>query len=223
MASKTRILLADDHAVVRAGLRALIDAQSDLEVVAEASSGDQALALVRAITPDIVILDISMPGTVATETIADVRKASADTQVVVLTMHNDRMYVEAVVAAGAAAYLVKSTAAPTLIECIRLVAQGNCSSAPCLVCSEQVDLCGQPRPAERHSSNPPQAIDLSAREQQVLLLLAQGHTHREIAQQLGISISTVATYRGRLADKLRTTSRAEMLRAAKRRGLLAGS
>ncbi len=213
---KIRVLVADDHAVLRAGLRMLINSQSDMEVAAEAADSAEALERVGLLQPDLVLMDITMPGGGGIPVIPAVLKACPKTRVLVLTMHDDPTYLRATMEAGATGYLVKSAADTELLTAIRTVAAGRTfvnlpGFAPdALTTGQRAEPTGprdQPSP-------------LSEREREVLALVAQGHSNREIADRLGISIKTVETYRARLMEKLELRSRADLVRYALERGLL---
>jgi DNA-binding NarL/FixJ family response regulator len=216
---KTRILIVDDHAVLRAGLRMLINSQEDLEVIGEAADGAEALEQAGVLQPDLVLMDITMPGGGGILAIPAVLKACPKTRVLVLTMHDDATYLRATMEAGATGYLVKSAADTELLTAIRTVAAGRtfvdlpgfALAAPDALTTERraepAGPCDQPSP-------------LSEREHEVLALVAQGHSNREVADRLGISIKTVETYRARLMEKLDLHSRADLVRYALEQGLL---
>jgi two-component system, NarL family, response regulator NreC len=215
---KIRILIADDHAVVRAGLRMLIDAQSDMEVVGEAADGPETLRKTRAAKPDVVVLDFSMPGPRTTVTIERLVQLEPKPRILVLTMHDDPAYYRSTFLAGATGYVVKNAADVEVLTAIRVVHRGRTF----------VDLTRSTDPAGPDSATPttPKRATagrrklLSRRETEVLRLLAQGHTHQEIADQLAVSIKTVETYRKRLHEKLDLKSRAQLFRFAFESGLL---
>jgi DNA-binding NarL/FixJ family response regulator len=201
--------LADDHAVVRAGLRMLLEAQPDLEVVAEASSGEEALEAAQRTQPHIAVVDLSMPEVNGVETIRRLRESAPQARIVVLTMHDDAGSVRAAFAAGAAAYVVKKAADRDLILAIRAVTAGRSYLA--------VDLAAE---LEGSGHALPGGPTLSAREEQVLELLAMGHTNREIAERLRIGVKSVETYRARLREKLGARSRADLVRVAIELGIV---
>jgi DNA-binding NarL/FixJ family response regulator len=212
--SKLRVLLADDHNVVRAGLRALIDAQPDIEVVSEASDGESACKQAIALKPDVVVMDVTMPvlgGAAATERI---KRERPNVAVLALTVHEDRSYLQQVLQAGASGYLLKRAAADELIHAIRAVARGGTYLDPSLTGRVIGSLV---RRAARPGA--PRG-DLSDREQDVLRLIARGHTNREIAAQLDVSIKTVETHKARAMDKLGVDSRAGIVAHAIREGWL---
>ena len=216
---KIRILIADDHAVLRAGLRMLINSQEDLEVIGEAADGAEAVEQAGVLQPDLVLMDITMPGGGGVPAIPAVLKACPKTRVLVLTMHDDATYLRATMEAGATGYLVKSAADTELLTAIRTVAAGRtfvdlpgfAQAAPDALTNGQRTEPAGPRD---------QPSPLSEREHEVLALVAQGHSNREVADRLGISIKTVETYRARLMEKLELRSRADLVRYALEKGLL---
>lgn len=211
--TRTRILIVDDHAVVRAGLRGLIEAREDLVVVGEASCGKEALAELRRTPVDVVLADITMPDTVATTFIERVLTLSPSTKVLVLTMHDDPLYLRSVMAAGATGYVTKSAAPAELLEGIRAVHQGRTFVAAAMASPARP---ARPVAAARVSPSSP----LSTRERQVLALLARGHTYDQVARALRVSVNSVGTYRSRIAVKLGAGGRADLVRAANDLGLL---
>ncbi len=217
---RIRVLIADDHAVLRAGLKLLIAAQSDMAVAAEAASGPETVRSAQATAPDVVLLDLSMPGARSTETIQHLRRVAPSARVLVLTMHDDPAYMRAALQAGASGYLVKSAADVELLTAIRAIYHGRTF----------VDLTGPSAPARgqeprhlfRDSSAAEQPKPLSRREVEVLRLLAQGLTNQEVADHLAVSVKTIETHRRRLSDKLGLESRAQLFRYAVEVGLLEG-
>lgn len=207
--AKIRVLLADDHAILRAGLRMLLNAQADIEVVAEAADTREALALVGETTPDVLTLDLTMPGGGSIKLIERLREEYPKTKVVVLTMHDDPAYLRAVLAAGGAGFVVKSAADADLLTAIRAAARGRIF----------VDLKLQEQTEPRISPGKGEAC-LSPREREVLVFLAKGHTNQEIADRLFLSVKTVETYRARLMEKLGLRTRADLVRYAQEIGLL---
>lgn len=210
---KTRVLIADDHPVVRTGLRQLISSQAGLEVVGEVASTDQAIAKARGLNPDVILLDLSMPGQATLTAIANILRSDPQSRVLVLSMYEDMAHFRAVLEAGAVGYVGKSLAGTELLGAIRAVAQGRLyvntalgthATQPAFTATAQTDL----------------ARRLSKREMEILILVATGHTNRQIAERLALSVKSVETYRARLMDKLGTQSRAELVRYALERGLL---
>jgi DNA-binding NarL/FixJ family response regulator len=215
MATKLRILLADDHNVVRAGLRALIDAQPDMEVVGEAADGEAACRQAVELGPEVVVMDVSMPvqgGARATERI---KRDRPEIRVLALTVHEDRGYLQQLLQAGASGYLLKRAVAEDLIHAIRTVARGGTYLDPSLTGKVLGGLMGRPaRPGS------PPGDTLSDREEEVLRLIARGHTNREIAAQLDVSVKTVETHKARAMEKLGLDSRADIVGHAIWRGWL---
>lgn len=213
---RIRILIADDHAILRAGLRMMLAAQPDFEVVGEAADGAETLAAARASRPDVVLLDFTMPGSRGTETIERLAALQPAPRVLVLTMHDDRAYAEAAVAAGAAGYIVKKSADVELLGALRTVHHGR------TVVDQTRRSATASGAARAGRVTPPGTMhrDLSARETEVIRLLAAGNSNREAAVYLGVSVKTVETYRARLADKLGLKGRAQLFRYAAESGLL---
>jgi DNA-binding NarL/FixJ family response regulator len=214
---KMRVMLVDDHTVVRAGLRLLVNAQADMEVVAEAASCEDALSRAPAARPDVLILDLSLPGGASLPLIDQLRSAGLNLHTLVLSMHDDPAYVRAALAAGATGYVVKTIAEKTLTDAIRAVHSGRMF----------VDLDDEARTASvfqtlpRHPGPGTRAVaKLSEREVEVLRLLGQGVTNQEIADRLDLSPKTVATYKSRIADKLGLKTTADFVKFAVDTGLL---
>ena len=212
---KITVVLADDHAVLRSGLRALLDAEPDIEVVGEASDGEAAIELVRSLRPTVVVMDLSMPGkgglAATKEIVADV----PGTHVLVLTMHDDEQYLYHVLQAGGEGYVVKSSADTDLLSAIRTVAHGGVfvyAPAAAHILKGYVETSGLPAPSKKGG--------LSEREVEVLQLTAEGFTNQEIAEKLFLSRKTVDSYRSRIMDKLNLQHRSELVRYALQKGLL---
>lgn len=214
MAEPIEILLVDDHAMFRAGIRALIEAEGRMHVVGEASSGDEAVDRVRELKPDLVIMDLAMPGSNGLEATRRISALGLDTSVLVLTVHAEEEYLVPVVEAGASGYLTKTSADTDLLEAIRVVARGQVFLPP----KAATLLLKRYKDAEGDDSAG--LNDLSTREQEVLALTAEGFSSREIGQKLFISPKTVDTYRSRIMDKLGLSHRSELVRFALRVGLL---
>ncbi len=207
-AEPIRIVLADDHAVVRSGLRMLLDSESDFEVVAEASDVDSARRYVRGHHPRVLVLDLNMPGGSSMEAIPTIREESPDTQIVVLTMQNESAFAREALSAGALGYVLKEAADDELVEAVRRAAVGESYLSPKL----GARMASEPPPG------PPD--DLSPREVDVLRLIALGHTNAEIGEQLYLSVRTVETHRSHIQQKLRLSSRAGLVGYALERGLI---
>ena len=214
--SSIRILIADDHAVLRAGLRMLLDAEPDIEVVGEAANGAEALELTQQLTPDVVLLDVTMPKQGGLEVIRQIRDASSQTRVLILTMHDDEGYLREALVAGSSGYVLKRAADIELLTAIRTAYQGGTylHAAHTRVLFE--DKTDQQGPQVDKGSKP----QLSPREEEVLRLVALGYTNQQAADMLYLSIKTVETYRARLMAKLDLRNRAELVRYALQQGLL---
>jgi two-component system response regulator NreC len=213
--SAIRVLIGDDHSVLRAGLRMLLGAQPDIDVVGEAKDGDEVVQKARELRPDVVLLDLSMPGPPSRDVIRDVLGGQTKTRVLVLTMHDDAAYVRASLASGATGYLVKKVADSELMTAIRAVHAGRT-----FVDYSQADLPpAAPRSARDTSAGLPTKA-LSRRERDVLRLLAQGHSNQQIAGAINVSVKTVETYRTRLSEKLGLKGRAALYRFASESGIL---
>jgi DNA-binding NarL/FixJ family response regulator len=206
------VLVADDHAVVRSGLRMLIDAEDDLETVGEAGSGDEAVRLARSLKPDVVLMDVVMPGKSGIDVTPAVLEAAPEAKVLVLSMQDDPRYVHEAFSAGASGYVLKEAADSEVVGAIREVAAGNRYVHPTL----GARLVAAEAASRRKAEEDP----LSEREREVLRLLALGHTNQEIAKTLYISVRTAETHRAHIMQKLRLSTRAELVRYAISEGLL---
>jgi two-component system response regulator NreC len=217
--AKIRVLIVDDHAIVRAGLRMLINPQPDMEIVGEASEGPEALRQAREANPDVLTLDLTMPGGGGLKILERLRQACPQTRVLVLTMHEDPSYLRAALAAGASGYVAKSAVDADLLAAIRSVAQGRTFVTMNLSDIGTHQVLGD-QPTHTELLPRPHIKLLSSREQEVLKLLAQGYTNQEVGTRLCLSVKTIETYRARLADKLGLRSRADLTRYALEVGLL---
>ena len=214
-----RVVIADDHAVVRDGLRALVDAQPGLVVVGEARDGDEARRQVEALAPDVIVLDLSMPVVGGVEAADWISKAHPDVKIVALTMHEERGYVSRLLRAGAAGYVLKRTAAAELVRAIRSVAEGGRFVDPSLAGMLLTERGA--RHGRRSDEDGDAGIsNLTDREHDVLRLLALGHTNKEIAQSLSISVKTVESHRASGMTRLGLTTRAALVRFALAHGWL---
>jgi DNA-binding NarL/FixJ family response regulator len=212
---KLRILLADDHQVVRDGLRLLIDGQGDMRVIGEAGNGKEALRQARDLKPDVVVMDLSMPEMNGLQATERLKAESPGIKVVALTVHEDVSYLLQLCKAGAAGYVLKRSAGDDLIHAIRMVAAAGVHFDPTLASKALTGQRGEaPGKAGSHAS------DLSKREKEVLILLAWGYSNKETAGHLGLSVKTVETYRVRISEKLRLRSRTEIVQYALRQGWL---
>ncbi len=215
---KISVFIADDHALLRSGLRLLVDAQTDMEVVGEAGDLAELKREMAAVCPDVLTLDLSMPGGAGMASISAIRRLFPLVRILVVTMHDDPAYLRTALALGAAGYVVKSAADTELISAIRAVDQGRIfvdaehAIAPAAATLKIASTGDAPAVA---------AIDLlSAREREVLALVAHGHTNQAAADQLGLSVKTVESHRARLMEKLGLSSRADLTRVAVECGLL---
>jgi two-component system, NarL family, response regulator NreC len=205
-----RIVLADDHAVVRRGLELLLDAEEGLEVVASVGDVKSAVRTTRGYKPDVLVLDLNMPGGSSLDAIPQILEASPQTRIAVLTMQDEPAFARQALGAGALAYVLKEAAGDELVEAVRRAASGQTYLNPQLGARMATE---PPRP-----SGPPG--DLSDREVEVLRMIALGHTNAEIAEQLYLSIRTVESHRAHIQQKLRRSSRADLVRYALDHGLV---
>ena len=212
---RIRVLLADDHKVVRDGLRLLIDGQRDMRVVGEAGDGKEALEKARELKPDVVVMDLSMPELNGLQATERLKAERSQVKVLALTVHEDASYLLQLCKAGAAGYVLKRSAGDDLIRAIRAVAAGGLHFDPALASKA---LAGRVGDAPGKGGLP--TGDLSEREKEVLILLAWGYSNKEIAGDLRLSIKTVETYRVRIGGKLGLRSRTEMVQYALRQGWL---
>lgn len=208
-----RILLADDHTVLRAGLRALLDAESDLSVVGEAATGEEAVDRTAALKPDVVVMDLSMPGAGGLEATRRIAEMEQATRVLVLTVHAEEEYLLPVLEAGGSGFVMKTSADEDLVRAIRTVARDEVFLYPS---AAKLLLHGYRTSEEEESPLDP----LSEREREVLGLTAEGFSSSEIGKKLFISPKTVDTYRSRIMQKLKLHHRSELVRFALRNGLL---
>ncbi|MHC1758142.1 MAG: response regulator [Negativicutes bacterium] len=209
---KIKVMIVDDHALLRSGLRALLSGCPDIEVIAEAGEGEAALRLIGETTPEIVLLDISMPGLGGLECVRRIRRDYPAVRVILLTMHEDPHYLREGVAAGAAGYVMKKAADDVLYQAIRSVHAGQIF-LPAIMAEE---LWGNGTSEERVQALRP----LSEQEKKVLILIARGFSNAEIATDLTISVKTVETYKARLLEKLNVTKRSELVKYAMEQGLM---
>jgi DNA-binding NarL/FixJ family response regulator len=210
---KLRILLADDHKIVREGLRLLIDSQPDLQVVGEAANGKEVLQQSRVLKPDVVVMDLSMPELNGLQATERLKAEQPELKVVALSAHEDEIYLSQLCKAGAAGYVLKRSAGDELIKAINTVARGGVHFETTLASKV---LARQMTGASLKNELP--AADLSDREKEVLIMLAWGHTNKEIAGELSLSVKTVETYKVRIGEKLGLRSRTEMVQFALRQG-----
>jgi two-component system, NarL family, response regulator NreC len=206
------VVLVDDHAVVRSGIRLLLDGHDDIEVIGEAGNGKDAIFRARALKPDVILLDVVMPGESGIEVLPKLLEESPETKVLVLSMQDDPRYVREAFAVGAHGYVLKEAADDEVVSAIREIAQGGRYVHP--------TLGARMVTAEVEERAAAEADPLSERERAVLHLLALGHTNQEIAQQLFISVRTAESHRAHIMQKLRLATRAELVRYALSHGLL---
>jgi DNA-binding NarL/FixJ family response regulator len=222
---RIRVLIADDHAVLRAGLCLLLDAEPDMEVVGEAETAEQAIALDTKLSPDVLLMDLTLPtrpGDANTapsglEAIRRIQAGRPEARVLALTMHDDEGYLRAVLEAGGAGYVLKQAADTELLSAIRAVWRGGTYLHPEHV---HVLLEGAQAPPASEEDDDDSYDLLSPRERQVLRLIALGHTNQQVADMLFLSVKTIETYKARLMAKLELSGRAALVRYALQRGLL---
>lgn len=210
---RTRVLLADDHTLVRSGIRRIFEAQPGFEVVGEAADGTEALALVRETQPDVIVLDLNMPGTGGLDVLPALTAARPSLKVVVLTMHAGREYVARAMTGGAHAYLLKDSAVQDLVAAVDAVLDGRSYFSPSIQ-ALMAELQRGDRPAEVRGTS------LTEREREVLTWLARGLSSKEVAQRLDISVRTVETHRANLMHKLGVKSLALLIQVAIREGII---
>jgi two-component system, NarL family, response regulator NreC len=208
-------VVADDHAILRTGLRMLINAQPDMEVVGEAEDGIEAVQAVQKVNPDVVILDVTMPRSGGLDAIKHIAARNRSTRVLLLTMHEEPAYLRTALAAGASGYVLKKSVDADLLSAIRAVSKGRT-----YVDSELAEILVRDAFSKDDTAGSAANSVLSDRELQVLKLVAEGFSSREIAEQIYISTKTVETYRARFAEKLGLKSRAQIVRYALNLGLL---
>ena len=214
---KIRVMIVDDHAILRAGLRMLVNAQADMEVVSEAPDGDKAVLGVQEAKPDVTLLDLTMPRVGGMKALQEIVRNCPETRVLVLTMHDDPAYLRSALAAGASGYLLKRAVDAELIAAIRAVHRGGIFVDPRLASILVQDVLAK----RGTKSAPTRPVNiLSDREMQVLGLVARGYTSAQISKQISVGVKTVETYRSRLAEKLGLRTRSDVIRFAVQMGLL---
>lgn len=214
---KIRVMIVDDHAILRAGLRMLVNAQADMEVVSEAADGEKAVLGVREAKPDVTLLDLTMPRVGGMKALQEIARNFRETRVLVLTMHDDPAYLRSALAAGASGYLLKRAVDAELIAAIRAVHRGGIFVDPRLASILVQDVLAKKR--TKAGGTQPVNI-LSDRELQVLGLVARGYTSAQISKQISVGVKTVETYRSRFAEKLGLRTRSDVIRFAVQMGLL---
>ena len=207
-----RVLVVDDHTLVRAGVSRLLEAEEDIEVVGQTGSGHEAVELARTLKPDVVILDYSLPDLDGLETTRQIVGLASGARVLILTMYANEEYATRLIRAGASGFVIKGASADELLVAIRKVARKGVYVSPSIQ-EKMVTRIGQPQ------GEAPESL-LSNREMQVLLRLARGSTTREVSEALSLSLSTVETYRSRILEKLNLRNNSDLTRFAIRRGLI---
>ena len=213
--SVLRIVLADDHAVVREGLKALINGQSDMSVVGEAADGEAACRATEALRPDVLVMDLSMPLLGGAEATARVRRECPGVKVLALTVHEERVYLTQLLRAGASGYVLKRAVASELVHAVRIVASGGTYIDPAMAGSLVEGYLDRQDVATQPAHGP-----LSDREREVLMRIARGYSNKEIAAELELSVKTVETYKARVAEKLGLRTRVAIVRYAAEQGWL---
>jgi DNA-binding NarL/FixJ family response regulator len=211
-----RVLLADDHKLIRAGLRLVVDQQADLSVVGEADDGRQAVELAKSLKPDVVVMDIGMPNLNGIEAARQIREIRPDAAVVMLSMHSDEGYVLRALGAGARAYLLKDSATTDLVQAIHAVAEGKSFFSPAV---SKVLLQDYMRKSRRSGAEDSYDL-LSPREREVLQLVAEGKSNKEVASLLNLSVYTVETHRAKIMQKLNLKGVPELILYAVRKGII---
>jgi DNA-binding NarL/FixJ family response regulator len=212
--SKIRILIVDDHAILREGVRALLQTHEDLDVVGEASDGQEAIAQVERLDPDVVLMDIAMPGLGGIEASLELKKLGRRARILILSQYEDREYVRRLLKAGVSGYVLKKSAGAELAGAIRAVHKGG------LVLDPEVarTAMAEAGPAAPGQADPYES--LTDREKQVLKLVAEGKSNKEVAEVLGISVKTAMTHREHVMEKLGVHNRTELVRFAIKRGVI---
>src|SRR5215471_10576019 len=213
---KINILLVDDHSIVRQGLKALLEAETDLAIVAEAQTGREAVQLASKLRPDIVLMDLAMPSLNGWEATRQIVKAVPSMKIVVLSTYGDDKHIQRAIAAGAAAYLLKQTAASDLVKAIREVKKGNAYFSPAIAKRLREQTCS---PDKEAAPKPPD-VELTPREAEVLQLIAEGFANKQIASELGLSVKTVEKHRQQVMHKLRIHDIAGLVRHAAEKGII---
>jgi len=210
---KIKILVVDDHAVLRDGIHALLGLNDDIEIVGEASEGKEAVAKAQELMPDVVIMDIAMPGMDGLEATRRIRKKHPKMKVLVLTQHDNKEYVLSVIKAGASGYVPKRALGSELVSAIRAVKEGDSFLYPSAAAALIEDYLQQTKDQEPYDQ-------LSAREREIFQLIAEGHTSREIADMLFLSQRTVQGHRVKIMEKLNLHNRTELIKYAMRKGVV---
>jgi DNA-binding NarL/FixJ family response regulator len=212
--SRIRVVIADDHALLREGIRALLKVSEDIEVVGEAADGREAIVKCAELDPDVILMDIAMPGLGGLEAALEIRNASPRTKVLVLTQYDDREYVARFLKAGAAGYVLKKAAGAELAAAIRSVCRGG------LVLDPEIARGALSESASTADAGAPLYESLTDREKQVLKLVAEGHSNKEVAELLQIGVKTAMSHREHVMEKLNLKGRTELIRFALKQGIL---
>ena len=213
--NEVRVVLVDDHAVVREGLKFLVNSQSDMRVVGEAADGERGCDLARELSPHVVVMDLSMPGLGGSEATERIRRECPDVKVLALTVHEEGVYLSQLLRAGASGYVLTRAAAAELVRAVRTVAAGGTYIDPAVtgtLVETYLDV--------DHEAQFPSQAPLSQREREVLVRIARGFSNKEIAAELALSVKTVETYKARMAEKLDLRSRVDIVRYASQKGWL---
>jgi DNA-binding NarL/FixJ family response regulator len=214
MSGKIRVLVVDDHAILREGVRALLQVQADIEVVGEAGNGTEAIEAVARLDPDVVLMDIAMPGLGGIEAALELKKLGRRARVLILSQYEDREYVRRLLKAGVAGYVLKKSAGAELANAIRAVHRGGLVLDP-EVARAAMEDAGPAAPGEADPYD-----SLTDREKQVLKLVAEGRSNKEVAELLGISVKTAMSHREHVMEKLGVHNRTELVRFALRKGVI---
>jgi DNA-binding NarL/FixJ family response regulator len=215
--SAIRVLIVDDHAIVREGIRALLARHDDLTVVGEAGDGREAIALARSLSPDVILMDIAMPDLGGLEATVEIRKARADARIVILSQYADTEYVRRFLRAGVSGYVLKKAAGADLVAAIRAVHRGGLVLDPAVA---RDAVTGEPAAPAEIASQPDPYDQLTDREKQVLKLVAEGRSNKEVAELLGISVKTAMSHREHVMLKLHAHNRTDLVRCALRLGVI---
>jgi two-component system, NarL family, response regulator NreC len=215
--SAIRVLIVDDHALLREGIRALLAAADDMAVVGEAGGGREAIALAHALSPDVILMDIAMPDLGGLEATIEIRKDRPDARIIVLTQYGDREYVHRFLRAGVSGYVLKRAAGADLVAAIRAVARGGLVLDPDVA---RDAVTGEAAPPAELAGEADPYETLTDREKQVLKLVAEGRSNKEVAQLLGISVKTAMSHREHVMDKLGVHNRTDLIRFALKCGVI---
>ena len=213
--AKIRVLIADDHALLREGIKALLGSFTDIEVVGEACDGREAIEKVKTLSPHVVLMDIAMPGLGGLEATLEIRKNAPETRILILTQYDNKEYVYRFLKAGAAGYVLKKAAAAELVDAIRAIYRGEAFLHPSIAQEVILGFLNRSEPLDRDAYE-----SLTDREKQVFKLVAEGYTNREIAESLGISVKTAMAHHTNVMQKLGFHNRTELVKYAIQRGVI---